>query len=239
MISDSNFQNDTYDYNPEEQVQKGPTAPVLLPGVYRVEATIVERKNRATGEPLEFDDKDGNKWPVYVIPGFEVLDPMGTNGRFDVWQDVKTIPQRFNENEPFVSEGAVVLTAVDAQAAKEAGSFGGAANALKEKVSQGRIVFSVSTGLTGTDSVWANAEVAKLGPNPDQKEVRKIWRKAALPTKTFVTKKGTKDSLTVYSLTAKSPLSGTLIKAKTKISRYLPSDMEGITYGQGIYPPKG
>jgi hypothetical protein len=239
-ISDTQFNDDQYNYDPTEQVQRGPQPGILMPGVYKVEGQILNRKNSESGDDVVSTDQQGNQWPVLVIPGIEVVE--GDSGRFDVWHEIRTRPNRFGEDQPWVSEGAVLLNAIDAEEAQSATTFGEAVNKLKTKVGSGNVTFAVSTGLTARDSDWAYAEIKRLNldnTNPEHKrEIQKIWKKANLPTKTFMVRKGTKDTPAVYSTTAKSPLSGKLLRAKTKISRFLPSNLEGVEFGTGKFPPR-
>lgn len=235
-IADSNYGNDNYEYNPDAQEQRGPQEILLMPGVYKVTAQVMARTR--DDEAVVSKDEDGNEWPVYVIPSFEVVEPYDEGGRFTVWQEVRTRPSRFSDQEPYTSEGAILLASIDREAARAAGSFGGAATALKEMIESGPVTFRVSTGLTGRDTEWAKEQVAALGPDPDKKEVQKIWRKANLKTSAFMIQKGGKGVPAKYATQCKSPLSGKTVQAKVKISRYLASDLEGVEFGAGKFPPK-
>lgn len=233
-IADTQFYDDNYEYNPEEQVQRGPQPGILMPGVYKVEAQLFERQR--DGKPVVSKDQHGNEWPVYVIPGFEVIE--GDSGRFDVWHDVRTRPYRFSESDPFLSDGAILLNAINSDEAANAGGFGSAIKELAKYVNSGKITFSLSTGLTATDSVWAKKEIARLNLAKDDPKVREIWTKAKLKTADFTVQKGSKGVPAKFGTQVKSPLSGTLLRARTSISRFLPQNLEGIEYGVGKFPPK-
>jgi hypothetical protein len=236
-IADAQYNDDQYNYDPAAQEQTGPREILLMPGVYKVTAQVMPRNDREGNAVVSTDD-NGNEWPVYVIPSIEVTEPTEEGGRFTVWHEVRTRPSRFNENDPFVSDGAVLLKGIDADEANAAGTFGNAVKALESKIQSGPVNFTVSTGLTGRDSVWAKQQVEALGPNPDKKEVSKIWKKANLPTKAFMIQKGTKTSPAKYGTSCKSPLSGTTVQAKVKISRILPSNAENVELGTGKFPPR-
>lgn len=237
-IADTQFNDDQYDYKPEAQEQTGPREILLMPGVYKVTAQVMPRTK--DGEAVVSTDDQGNEWPVMVVPSIEVVEPQEESGRFTVWHEVRTRPSRFNENEPFRSDGAILLRGIDAEAADAAGTFGGAVKALAEKADGGPVTFTVSTGLTGRDSAWAVEQIKEQGLTQpdDRKKINDIWKKANLPTKAFMTVKGTKSSPAQYGTSCKSPLSGNTVQAKVKISRILASNAPNVELGAGKFPPR-
>lgn len=237
-IADTQFNDDQYDYKPEAQAQTGPREILLMPGVYKVQGQLLEATN--DNGPVVSTDEQGNEWPVYKVPSIEVVEPQEESGRFTVWHEVRTRPSRFNENEPYRSDGAIMLRAIDADEADAAGTFGGAAKALEAKAQSGPVTFLVSTGLTGRDSAWAQEQIKEKGLKQpeDRKAINEIWKKANLPTKAFMVKKGSKGSPAEYASSCKSPLSGNTIQAKVKISRLLASNAQNVELGAGKFPPR-
>lgn len=238
-VADAQYNDDQYNYDPTAQAQ-GQRELVLMPGVFKVTAQILPRKNKETGEDVFQTDDAGNKWPVYVIPSFSVDQPMDESGQFTVWHEVQTRPTNYgNADQPYVSDGAILLRAIDAEAAESAKSFGEAITLLGEKVSGGPVSFDISTGLTARDSKWAYAEIEKRGltKENDGKEIQKIWKKANVPTKTFLVEKATKNSPAKFATKAKGP-SGEMLNAKVRISQFIPSNASGVEYGVGQFPPK-
>jgi hypothetical protein len=239
-IAETNFNDDEYNYDASAQEQSGPRELLLMPGVYEVTAQLMERTTK-DGDKVVSTDNNGNEWPVYVMPAIEVTNPQEESGRFTVCHEVRTRPYRFNENEKFISDGAVLLKGIDAEAAQTATTFGEAVKALDEKANGGPVNFLVSTGLTGRDSDWARQQIKdqNLDENDptDKKKIQQIWKKANLPTKAFMVQKGTKTSPAVYGTSCIGP-SGKKVEAKVKISRILAQGTEGVELGAGKFPPR-
>lgn len=233
-VSEAQYNDDGYDYDPEAQEQ-GQRELALMPGVYEVQALIMPRNNQ-DGEPIVNKDDQGNEWPQYTVASFEVLNPTEESGRFTAWQKITTKPRKFGD-EPYVSEGAVVLRSIDADAARNAKSFGEAVTEFKSRVEGGPVVLKVSTGLTGTDTKWAEAQIAEKGLEEGSEEYFDVWKKAKLNTKDFMIQKGTKTTPAKYAQSVKSKLSGNTVKAKVKIAKYIPSDVD-VEFGVGKFPPK-
>jgi hypothetical protein len=235
-LANSQFNDDEYNYDPTAQKPSIPTEKVLLPGVYRFEASLIERTKE--GEPVVSEDRSGNEWPIYVMPSVSVTEPMDAQQSVTVWHEVATRPYRYNDNEPFKSDGAILLAGVDKNLALNATTFGEAANELKNLCGS-RISFIASTGLEATDTAWAKAEIERLGlAKDDYAARRKIYNQAKVRTKNFTAQKATKLTPAKYNLTIKSPLSGNMITAKTVIKTILPSDTDGVELGTGKFPPR-
>ncbi len=238
MIQDTQLADDGYDFDPAAQTSTGNAKAVLMPGVYKMTGTILPR-TRDGVEVLQSDDR-GNEWPLYVIPSVEITDEMGRTQKYDVWHEVATRPTNYGDpNRPLVSDAAQLLAALDANLAATATSFTHVKELLRDNFLNMPVTFDCSTGLTARDSNLAKQIIAErnLKQPADRKEINKVWRSADLKTKDFAVVKGTKGNATVFATTVKGK-SGALLTAKTTLSRFIPSNADGVVYGVGQFPPR-
>jgi hypothetical protein len=226
MSTVSNFNDDSYTYEPEQHVEANAEV-VPYPGHYLVKPLSVGRAKNKDGDEIVRKGEGDTTWPILRINRVQIENEDGTVQKFAVFQDVATKPFPRNgagNRKVFVSQAQDVLKAIDIDETLNASGFEEVYTTAEQRLKAGD-PFVAFVGLTARDSAWIKAKLAELGPNASWEEKNKIYNEGTKRTKDFRNPDGT------YKFQVEGP-SGAVLNARPTLTGYVSSaKRDSVTLG--------